>query len=44
MQGSLSTKASKEDYSRDMQYMAQIHEPATNRAQVGHNKDQNMLR
>ena len=37
-------KANKEDYSRDMQYMAQMHEPTMDRAEIGQNMDQNMLR
>jgi len=44
MQRSLNIKASKEDYKGGMQYMAQRHEPIMDRAQLGINKDQNMLR
>ena len=44
MQESLRHKATKEDYSRDMQYMAQMHEPSMDRAWLGQNKDLNMLR
>ena len=44
MQEPLSMKASEWDYTRGMQCMAQMDEPATNRAQVGQTKDQSMLR
>ena len=41
---SLKHEASKEDYKGGMQYMAQMHEPIMDRAQIGLKKDQNMLR
>ena len=37
-------KANKEDYKGGMQYMANKHELSMDRAQVGQNKDLNMLR
>ena len=37
-------KASKEQHKGGMQYMAQMHELSMDRAQVGQNKDLNMLR
>ena len=37
-------KASKGHYTRDMQYIAQMSKPAMDRAQLGQNKDQNMLK
>ena len=37
-------KANKEDYKEGMQYMAPMHELSMDRAQVGLNMDQNMLR
>ena len=37
-------KANKEDYKGDMQYMANMHEPNMDRAEIGQNKDLNMLR
>lgn len=36
-------KASKEDYNGGMQYMANMHEPTMDRAEIGQNNDQNML-
>ena len=44
MQWSQSMKANKEDYSRDMQYMSQLHDPSIYKAYLGHNMDLNMLR
>ena len=44
MLGSLRHKATKEDYTRGMQYMAQMNELAIDRAQIGQNKDENMLK
>ena len=44
MQEGLRHKASQGDYTRGMQYMAQMIEPIMDRGQVGLNKDQNMLR
>lgn len=37
-------KASKEQHKWGMQHMAQMHELSMDRAQVGQNKDLNMLR
>ena len=42
--GSLKHEASKEDCKGGMQYMAKMHELCIDRAQVGQNKDLNMLR
>ena len=44
MQEGLRLKATQGDYTRGMQYMAKMDEPAINRAQIGQNKDLNMLR
>ena len=44
MQRSLKHGAIKEDYKGGMQYMAQMHELSMDRAQIGQNKDLNMLR
>ena len=44
MLGSLKLEASTEDCKGGMQYMAQRHELSMDRAQVGQNKDLNMLR
>ena len=37
-------KANKEDYKWGIQYKAQMHEPIMDRAEIGQNNDQNMLR
>ena len=37
-------KANKEEYKRGMQYMANMHEPNMDRAEIGQDKDQNILR
>ena len=37
-------KASKEQHKEGMQHMAQMYEQSMDRAQVGQNKDLNMLR
>ena len=44
MQEGLRHKATQGDYTRGMQYMAQMIEPIKDRAIIGQNKDQNMLR
>ena len=44
MQEALRHKATKRNYTRGMQFMAQMTEPTIERAQIGQNKDQNMLR
>ena len=37
-------KANKENYRGGMQYMAQMHEPNMDRAEIGQDNDQNMQR